>query len=467
MQERKLLKFALTALILLLTATAASYYWFSQSSLPLPKRQKRITANQSATMPESGGKVNILVMGVDHRQDDVGRSDTLLVVTLDTKTKQTSILSLPRDTRVKIPGYGYDKINHAYSLGGHQLTQRTVEELLAAPIDYYAEIDFAGFSKIVDAVGGVDIDVEKRMYYEDPYDDLIIDFHPGLQHMNGENAIKYVRYRDEEGDIGRIERQQKFIRAMMDEATSPSILVKLPAAISEISNTIRSDLSLPEMIGIGRVLKEAKEKGLKTDMAPGTPIDIGEISYLHPDIVALREYMAQSLGFKADDNYLAAAKRVAIEYQNSLPDETTTGKETSKPGATKQDKTKPGAIKPGVTKPGQTITPTNPVAPQRPNQPKAPATQTGPIRADVVNASGDPAAGEKMASQLRQQGFTVNQVSSSSNVNRHTIVIARSSQEAVLNKVTSLPFNYALQVSPQAGSVTQVTVVIGKDYTSR
>jgi LCP family protein required for cell wall assembly len=288
--------------------------------MPLPKRHKR--SNISANLLENAGKVNILVLGVDHRADDIGRSDTLFLVTLDTKTKETSLLSIPRDTRVKIPGYGFDKINHAYALGGHELTQKTVEEVLGAPVDYYVEVDFSGFNKIVDAVGGVDIAVEKRMYYEDPYDDLLIDLQPGLQHMDGATAIKYVRYRDGEGDIGRIDRQQNFIRAMMDEVTSPAILVSIPAIISEVNNAIRTDLSVAEMIGMGKALKDAKEQGLKTDMAPGTPIDIGGISYLAPDIVAIREHMAKVLGFRPDEQYIAAAKRLAVEYQNSLPDET-------------------------------------------------------------------------------------------------------------------------------------------------
>jgi len=131
----------------------------------------------------------------------------MFVATIDEATKSVSLLSVPRDTRVKIPGHGWDKINHAYANGGSQLSQKAVENLLGIPIDYYVTIDFAGFYKIVDAVGGVDVDVEKRMYYEDPYDELVIDIQPGMQHMNGKTAIQYVRYRDSEGDIGRIERQ--------------------------------------------------------------------------------------------------------------------------------------------------------------------------------------------------------------------------------------------------------------------
>ena len=453
-QEQKLLKFALIALVVLLVATVASYFWFSHSSMPSPKRNKRMSStNQQAVLQATGGKVNILVLGVDQREEDIGRSDTLFLITLDVKTKETSLLSIPRDTRVKIPGYGYDKINHAYSLGNHQLTQKAVEELLGVPVDYYVKVDFAGFSKIVDAIGGVDLDVEKSMYYEDPYDNLVIDLQQGNQHLDGASAIKYVRYRDGEGDLGRIERQQKFIRAMMDEVTSPGIIVRLPSIISEVNQTIESDLSLAEMVGLGKALKDAKERGLKTDMSPGTPIDIGGVSYLTPDIVTLREHVARIFGFKPDGQYMAVARQLAAEYQNSLPDETLIST------------VKPGSTKPAQVKSGQAaLTPLKPIVPQKSPATAKPVSPTPAIKADIINASGNPAAGEKMAAQLRQQGFAVTQINNSSNVNRVTVVIAHTAQETILNRVTGLPFNYALQVSPQAGSPTQVTVVVGTDY---
>ena len=158
-------------------------------------------------------KKNIVVLGVDERpsEEDTGRSDTLFVVMLDSDNNNVSLLSVPRDTRVKIPGYGWDKINHAFAFGGHKLTQQTTEELLGIRINNYVMIDFKGFKGLVDAIGGVDIEVEKPMSYYDEWDGFTIDLAPGMQHMDGDKAIQYVRYRDEEGDIGRIRRQQKFL----------------------------------------------------------------------------------------------------------------------------------------------------------------------------------------------------------------------------------------------------------------
>ena len=213
----------LIALIIILVALIGGliYYLYTNDN---EDAAPTVTTQQS-------NAINIMIMGVDRRADDVGRSDTLMVLTYNPADKKASLLSLPRDTRVHIEKNDYDKINHAYAYGGHELTKKTVEAFLNVPVDYYVMIDVHAFEKIIDAVGGVDIDVEKRMYYEDPWDDdggLVIDLYPGKQHMDGKTAIQYVRYRDGEGDIGRITRQQKFIKAFMSQIISPSILPKLP-----------------------------------------------------------------------------------------------------------------------------------------------------------------------------------------------------------------------------------------------
>ncbi|MBO5588864.1 MAG: LCP family protein, partial [Anaerovibrio sp.] len=101
--------------------------------------------------------IHIMIMGVDRRSDDMGRSDTLMVLTVNKDTGKTELMSLPRDTRVKIEGHGYDKINHAYAYGGHKLTRATVENLLGIPMDYYALIDLRSFEDIIDTLDGIDI----------------------------------------------------------------------------------------------------------------------------------------------------------------------------------------------------------------------------------------------------------------------------------------------------------------------
>jgi len=264
------------------------------------------------------GKKNIVVMGCDVRKGDVGRSDTLFVVMLDKNKKNAALLSVPRDTRVKIKGHGWDKINAAFAYGGHKLTQETVQDFLGIKLNNYVVVDFQGFKGLVDAVGGVDINVEKRMYYYDPYADFVIDLKPGKQHLDGKMAMQYVRYRDEEGDIGRIRRQQKFLMALYQQIASKNIIAKMPGVSKQIMSMIKTDLSLKEMVELGNVMREMMEKdGLKMSMVPGEPKYIDGISYWIPDIPKMRQQMAEMQGVKITEKFNENTKKLEQEYKSS------------------------------------------------------------------------------------------------------------------------------------------------------
>ena len=173
---------ALIAGITALVVAVAGFFLLGQ--------EKKTDPGQTAQLH---GKRNILVLGVDRRTGDTGRSDTLFVTMLDTSRNQAALLSIPRDTLVPIPGYGWDKVNHAYAYGGQELSRKTLENFLGIRISNYVLVDFQGFIKLVDAIGGVDIDVEKPMQYTDPYDGekgLVISLQPGKQHMDGTTAIQ-------------------------------------------------------------------------------------------------------------------------------------------------------------------------------------------------------------------------------------------------------------------------------------
>lgn len=306
-------------LVLAFIVAAAAGALFASSSLfdekPVAKKTE---------MMASGDKTVVMLMGVDEREGDVGRSDTLMIATLDPKKKKAAILSIPRDTRVKIQGHGFDKINAAYAYGGHKLTQSTVENLLGVEMEHYVLINVNAFTKIIDAIGGVDINVEKRMYYEDPWDDnggLVINLYPGQQHMDGKTAITYVRYRDEEGDIGRIARQQKFMQAVMDKLTSPAIIPRIPAIIGEVVDCIDTDLSVKQMIEFMSALKDAQARGLQTEMLPGKPMYIGGISYWLPDLSKLRTTIANTLDVEISSSLRSATEREMLEYESSIPDD--------------------------------------------------------------------------------------------------------------------------------------------------
>lgn len=307
-------------------AAAAAGALFASNSL-LDKSADDVVEDGLLTAKD---KTTIMIMGVDERDDDVGRSDTLMVATLDPKKDQAALMSIPRDTRVKIKGHGWDKINAAYAYGsakggseaGEKLAQRTVEDFLGVNMDHYVVVNIQAFQKIIDAIGGIDIDVEKRMYYEDTWDDdggLIIDLQPGMQHMDGKTAVTYVRYRDEEGDIGRIKRQQKFMKACMDKVTSPAIIPKLPSVIKEVMSSVKTDLSFRQMLEFAGTLKEAQKNGLKTEMVPGKPLYIDGVSYWIPDLQKLRTTLADTLGITLNASEKAQLEKAQHEYESSIP----------------------------------------------------------------------------------------------------------------------------------------------------
>ncbi len=229
-------------------------------------------------------KINIALFGVDERKDDPGRSDTIMVISLDLVNKKVNILSIPRDTRVLIPDKGYTKINHAYAYGGVNLSLKTIENLLGIPIHYYAKVNFQDFEKLIDSLGGVDIEVEKRMYYRDKTDKFLVDLTPGVHHLNGKEALGYVRFRhDTMGDLSRIERQQKFLKALFKEVKEKITLLNLPQYVSLAGSTLETNVSLLEGIVIGSKFLNITEDDINTMVLPGTPETIDGISYVIPD----------------------------------------------------------------------------------------------------------------------------------------------------------------------------------------
>ncbi len=237
------------------------------------------------------GRTNILILGADTGEYDPGRTDTIILISLDPKEKEVGILSVPRDTRVIIPGRGYNRINTAYAFGGPQLTKRTMEILLGIDVDYYVVVDFAGFEHIVDTLGGVEIDVEKRMKYRDRAQGLYIDLQPGRQVLDGRRALHYIRYRaDGLGDIslvdpaqglygGRIQRQQRFLEALARELLKPAAIAKIPALIDEFRSTVQTDMPAQTMLKLGLALRDMDMDRVQAQVVPGVGGKIGSASY--------------------------------------------------------------------------------------------------------------------------------------------------------------------------------------------
>lgn len=239
--------------------SAVAQKWFAARIKNNPK-----VAHAAAENPW----LNVMVLGVDRRKNEPARSDTLMIAMINLKTRQIHVIAIPRDTRVKIEGLKHKtKINHAYPNGGVELTKTTVEELLGIPVHNYVETNFGGFKNIIDVLGGVEIDVEKKMYK--PSED--INLRKGLQRLDGYRALAYVRYRDDVGDLGRMERQQKFLQALADETMRLETLVKAPKIMGEIKDNIETDLSMQDIIILGSNLKKADSSNIIFHNLPGAP----------------------------------------------------------------------------------------------------------------------------------------------------------------------------------------------------
>jgi LCP family protein required for cell wall assembly len=228
-------------------------------------------------------RLNILAVGTDSLEAR-GRADSILVLSVSPKTKDTILFSIPRDLRVMIPERGMDKINHAFAYGGIDLLEKTVEDLIGLPIHYYGVVDFEGFKYVIDALGGIDIYVEKDMYYIDQAGSVKINLHKGQQVLDGEKALEYVRFRsDPLGDLGRIQRQQKLINAVIDKVLNIDNLAKIPNIVSSLPDYINTNMSSSEIISVVRLMKDIDREKIWIETIKGEPQYIGGVSYLVVD----------------------------------------------------------------------------------------------------------------------------------------------------------------------------------------
>jgi len=208
-------------------------------------------------------RVNILLLGIDKRPDEPvegTRTDTIIVVSLDPVQHSAVMLSFPRDLWVSIPGYGQQRINVAHAVGGPELTVKTLEANFGLHIDYWARIDFDGFRKIVDTLGGVVVDVERPIkddeYPTEDYGYKRIYIPAGPQLMDGQTALEYARSRHSENDFGRAHRQQRVLLAMRDRAMTLHMLPRVPALVSQAQSTVATDLSTSQIIGLARLAQD-------------------------------------------------------------------------------------------------------------------------------------------------------------------------------------------------------------------
>ncbi|HEY9694023.1 MAG TPA: LCP family protein [Oculatellaceae cyanobacterium] len=226
--------------------------------------------------------INVLVLGIDNSghphsskftpsEAISGNSDTILLLRIIPATHQINVLSIPRDTRVKLPGKSTNKINDANAKGGIYLAQKAVSKLLSdIPIHRYVRVDTQGFISFADALGGVEINIPKPMRYVDQTQKLDINFSAGIQKLNGKHLQEYVRFRhDDLGDIGRVQRQEVVLKSLLEKFVQPTTWGKLPKLLQVIQENVDTDISLGEMLGIAQFLTHIDKQHINVLMLPG------------------------------------------------------------------------------------------------------------------------------------------------------------------------------------------------------
>ncbi len=296
-RKRRLVAAVVVTLLALLLAGLTAFLTYERGMRQLGLSSLRNvnpshnTASRLGAAAEAG-RVTVLVIGTDDEIDRVGRTDTIMLVSFDPRSGDAGVLSIPRDTRVEIPGRpGYHRINVAHALGGPGLVMLTVEQLLGVPVHHYVAVNFTGFERFIDALGGVEVYIPQRMKYDDYAQGLHIDLQPGRQLLNGREALHYVRFRaDGLGDValvdpvreiydGRVRRQLEFAQIVARKVLSVSTLPRLPQLVQELFGMVRTDISIDRAVALAVAARQVDPSRIETAVLPGTSDVIGGASY--------------------------------------------------------------------------------------------------------------------------------------------------------------------------------------------
>ncbi|WP_033827735.1 polyisoprenyl-teichoic acid--peptidoglycan teichoic acid transferase TagU [Bacillus andreraoultii] len=279
-KKRKWLRYTLIVLAVVLIGLFgylySIYHSFTKAvdNMHTPIRETSEKRTQDITL-KNKDPFSVLLLGVDQRKNDRGRSDTIIVMTVNPRKESIEMVSIPRDTRTEIVGRGtVDKINHAYAFGGVEMSMDTVENFLDIPIDYFVQVNMEGFKEIVDSVGGVTVNNDLDFTYEGKH------FPKGQITLNGNDALKFSRMRkqDPRGDFGRQLRQRQIIEAVVREGASLKSLTNYGDIFSALGNNVKTNLTFDEMVDIQAnyrsAVKEIDQKQLK-----GSGTKINKIYY--------------------------------------------------------------------------------------------------------------------------------------------------------------------------------------------
>ncbi|MEE6451410.1 LCP family protein [Gottfriedia acidiceleris] len=296
--KKIMLRIGIVLTVLIGIAGATGFYIYHEVTKttsviyhPIEKTEKRV---EPVSFKEKN-PFSVLLLGVDKRPGDQGRSDSLMVLTVNPTKHITKIISIPRDTRTEIVGKNrIDKINHAFAFGGIQMSVNTVEKFLNIPIDYYIEVNMEGFKGIVDAIGGVEV-MNTLDFTNDGYH-----FKKGLLYLNGEKALSFsrMRYEDPQGDFGREARQRQIIQEVINKGTKIKSLVSYKDILNSISKNLETNLSLDEMFDIQKSYRGATDSIEQQQLEGSGKMIKGIYYYLVPEEnrLALSNELRNQLG---------------------------------------------------------------------------------------------------------------------------------------------------------------------------
>jgi polyisoprenyl-teichoic acid--peptidoglycan teichoic acid transferase len=401
-----------------------------------PSTEMTVAGATTTTVKEpSPSAMNLLVIGSDRRSNDASlgaRSDTLMIVHVDPDENYLSVLSLPRDLRVTIPGYGKGKLNTAFAMGGPALAIKTIEQTTGVDIGHYLEIGFDAFAAVVDSLGGVYLDVDKR-YLNTDYNYELINLYPGYQLLNGANSLDYVRFRhDNNMDFGRMERQQRFLSALREQAMGWDLPFKLPSLISALFSDVTTDVDANEILRLAKWGVGLNGDSIRTITLTGDTPTIGGASY----VVVTEDQLARAVD---ELLYMSTPEATSGVVGTGLP---------GSPRVSSQIGARATGGSGGATGSGTTST-TQKVDPKG-------------LTVDISGASGRTGEAGAAADWLRSLGVTVAaSADAAGDAQDQSSIEYPAGMQADAKRVASAT---GIQRLTRTGGVSRVTLLLGQDF---
>lgn len=331
---KKLINIVLSMLVLFLLLVIGLNTYINNFYKDDPNRKATMSYEELTSLSKNvkDDRVNILMIGVDSLTADDNfanmRTDTMMVLSMDPKSKTAFVLSIPRDTRVEVDKYK-GKINSAYSIGGVNFTLKSVKELLDIPIHHFVEIDYQALFKTINDVGGVDINVPMDMVYDDPWANppLHINLKKGLQLLDGEKSMQFLRFRHgyAEQDLDRIKAQQEFLNALIKKILSVESITRVPNYIDTFYKYVKTDMSLAQMFQIASKAIEIKPHNIQRETLAGEAKFMYGASYYIKD----EEKSKIQLDRLLQGKYYKENETTSIPTESNTKSENTTNNNTT------------------------------------------------------------------------------------------------------------------------------------------